>query len=456
MKQRKKQEIQRRTFLQIVGASALFPTEVFSAEEGRNEERRKVLWSGMQIMQTCRKGSNCSVENEFPRVLELFKDESFVPVANTNLRGPVGRRFGKPQNLTMLGTENLAAENNKEKLRFSLILGIAADTKFGSLYSRDETFTLYGIQTYLMLFDVEKYEVLQCIPIRIKSLRRDRGDLRKTDKTIIKELRTHLGGAPAEPELKNIWLPTLVAEKLNSLSFRPGKPLNLRVTDVTLSKSVENWVAGQKKNTDLYAGFIGHSLTSSIAETFRVGIQPHASSYATTTILTSFTVSGSDSTLIYQKSLNNIGIDLELRVRVISVSSKKIKEQRYDGQILKSEDTLIFSIEAGRWKRKYSDKENQILEKIEKTQGIFKQIIAVKVSELIAEELRNDWQLVLDLQQYAFDWFCRLLFAEKYQELATGEIKRGSQKVTSIRVYTKQVDVLIAESKRLRSALLGT
>lgn len=450
MKQLKHAKLQRRTFLQFVGASALFPRKVFS-----QEEELKVLWSGMQVMQTSRPGSQISVAEEFPRIFELFKDESFVPEANRNLRGAEGRRFGKSQNLTVLGAEKFVNEKRNEKLRYSFILGIAADTKFGSLYSKGETFTLYGVQTYLILFDIEKYEVLQCIPIRIKSIRRDNGDFRKSNTTIIKELRSHFGGAPADPQLKNIWLPTLVAEKLNTLSFVPGKPLNLRVTDVTLSEKVEKWVAGQKKNTDLYAGFIGHSLTSSIAETFKIGIQPHCSSYATTTVIESFTKTGQKSELLYDKALNNSVIDLELRVRVIALSSKQQKEERYDGQILKSENLLLFSIEAGRWKRTFSDKQRRYLEKIEKTQDIFKQNIAVKVSELIAEDLQNDWQLVLDLQQYAFDWFCRLLSAEKYQELATGEIKRGSQKVISIRVYTKQVDVLIAESKRLRSALVG-
>ena len=118
---------------------------------------------------------------------------------------------------------------------------------------------------------------------------------------------------------------------------------------------------------------------------------------------------------------------------------------------------FLFSLEAGRWARTYAAADKQRIyppKSIVLKERTFRHEIKILLEELRTDEFGNDWQMVLDLQQRAIDWFVTGLYAEEYQKLATGLVQRGNQRFLNMRVNAKDVDKFITEAKALRAALL--
>ena len=138
-------------------------------------------------------------------------------------------------------------------------MGIAADTVLGAAYTANlnRTLTLYGMQTYLLIFDVDKFKILQSFLMRIMSARDDEGNIGIKDELISSELLNHLGYRPPKKDRKNIWLPNLIRENLDKVNPRETQPVNLRVTDVTVTKFTQKWLDKQKKTKTYIKAFWG-------------------------------------------------------------------------------------------------------------------------------------------------------------------------------------------------------
>ena len=453
-----KRFIDRRKFIGMSGICAAIPASWVFPSSTLSQTRTKILWTGIHILQSCVSGNECKVESEFPRILPILNNQEYLPKINIVCRGDWGTVFGKNQGLQLTWQRR---ENNYRidpDVTLGAFVGIAADTVLGAAYTANlnRTLTLYGMQTYLLIFDVDKFKILQSFPMRIMSARDDEGNIGIKDELISSELLNHLGYRPPNKDRKNIWLPNLIRENLNKVNPRETQPVNLRVTDVTVTKFTQKWLDKQKKDKNLYQGFLGHSLTQSISEIFKIGIQPHSPSKATLTITESF-VGGGRSTNLLQKNFNTAPIDFELRARVRGIVSKEKPLKRYKNAVKKKSILILFSVEGGRWARTYAAADKQRIyppKSIVLKERTFRHEIKILLEELRTDEFGNDWQMVLDLQQRAIDWFVKGLYAEEYQKLATGLVQRGNQRFLNMRVNAKDVDKFITEAKALRAALL--
>lgn len=449
----------RRTFLGVTGTTIVMPLiNMPSLSAFAQTNPKKILWAGIHILQSCVSAENCDIEREFPRIQPILESEKYLPKINMACRGEWGTKLGKNADLQLTWHR---PENNyliDANVKLGAFVGIAADTVLGAAYAQslDKTLTLYGIQTYLIIFDVDKFEILQSFPMRIMSARDDPGDTGINNEKIASEMLNHLGYQPPQKGQESIWLPNLIRNNLNKVSLGTVKPVNLRVTDVTITDFTKKWLDKQNKSQNLYQGFLGHSLTQSISEVFKIGIQPHSPSKATYEITQSF-VAGGRNTQLFQKNLNTAPIDLELRIRVRGIVSKEKALERYNNAVKKKSLLIMFSVECGRWSRIYapSDRQKLIPLKIIPKENIFKQEIKILLEELRTDEFGNDWQMVLDLQQRALDWFITGIFQEDYQNLATGLTQRGEQRFINLRINTKEVDNFIAQAKDLRRAFLS-
>ena len=451
--------LNRRTFLSITGSTLLIPaTAAIPSKVLSQSLREKILWTGVHILQSCSTGEECKIDEEFPRIRPILESDKFLPTINSMCRGEWGAPIGKNRDLQLTWHRQ---ENNfriDPSVKIGAFIGIAADTVLGAAYTAnlDKTLTLYGIQTYLIIFDIDKFEILQSYPMRIMSARDDNGNIGIDNQRISNDMLTLLGYTLPSKDLERIWLPNLISENLNKLSLKEDKPVNIRVTDVTVTKFTKDWLLKQNKDQNLYQGFLGHSLTQSISEVFKIGVQPHSASKATYEITQSF-VAGGRSTLLFQKNLNTAPIDLELRAKVRGIVTKEKPLERYNNAVKEKTLLILFSIECGRWTRTYAPSDKQKLSPISITpkEAIFKQEIEILLKELRTDEFSNDWQMILDLQQRAIDWFMRGVYIEDYQNLATGFVQRGDQRFIKMRVNTKEVEQLIGQAKALRSSLLG-
>lgn len=450
----------RRGFLATTGTAILFSASNFlSSIAFAKSSPEKILWSGVNILQSCSDRGECKIDEEFPRIRRIFESAKFLPTINTACRGQWGAPIGKSGDLQLTWHRQ---ENNyviDPDVKYGALVGIAADTVLGAAYAAnlDKTLTLYGIQTYLVIFDIERFEILQSFPMRIMSAREDNGNVGINDDLILSEMLNHLGYQPPQKDREKIWLPNLILENLKKLSFENSKPVGLRVTEVTLTDYTKEWLIKQNKNQNLFEGFIGHSLTQSISEIFKIGIQPYSRSKATLEITKSF-VKGGRNTSLYQKTLNTAPIELELRARVRGIVSKQKALERYNNKVKEKSLLIMFSIECGRWLRTYapSDKQRITPISIEPKESIFKQEIKILLTELRTDEFSNDWQMILDLQQRAIDWFVRGVQQEDYQNLASGYVQRGEQRFISMRVNTKDVDGFLEQARALRKVLMSS
>lgn len=453
--------IDRRTFLSIAGSAFLIPAAAAVPSKVMAQSiREKILWTGVNILQSCSAGETCNVKDEFPRIHPILTSENplFLPKINSVCQGEWGTPIGKNRDLQLTWQRQ---ENNfsiDPNVRIGAFIGIAADTVLGAAYTAnlDKTLTLYGLQTYLIIFDVDKFEILQSYPMRIMSARDDAGNIGIDNQRVANDMLMLLGYEPPPKDLERIWLPNLIWENLNKLSLKDIKPVNMRVTDVTVTDYTKNWLLKQNKDQNLYQGFLGHSLTQSISEVFKIGIQPHSPSKATYEITQSF-VGGGRSTLLFDKNLNTAPIDLEFRAIVRGILSKEKALERYNNAVKEKTLLIAFIIECGRWKRTYDPSDKQKLTPIDITlkEPIFKQEIEIRLTELRTDEFSNDWQMILDLQQRAIDWFMKGIYREDYQNLATGFVQRGDQRFIKMRVNTKEVEKFVGQAKAMRHAIMG-
>ena len=453
--------LDRRTFLSLAGSAFLIPAAASAPSKVLSQSlREKILWTGVHILQSCSAGEICKVNEEFPRILPILtsKDPLYLPKINSVCRGEWGTPIGINRDLQLTWQRQ---ENNfriDPNVKIGAFIGIAADTVLGAAYTAnlDKTLTLYGIQTYLIIFDVDKFEILQSYPMRIMSARDDDGNIGIDNQRIANDMLNLLGYTPPSEDLERIWLPNLIFENLNKVSLKDNKPVNIRVTDVTVTKFTKDWLLKQNKDQNLYQGFLGHSLTQSISEVFKIGIQPHSPSRATYEITQSF-VAGGRNTLLFQKNLNTAPIDLEVRAKVRGIVTKEKPLERYNNAVKEKTLLILFSIECGRWTRTYSPSDKQRLTPLDITpkEAIFKQEIEILLKELRTDEFGNDWQMILDLQQRAIDWFMKGVYSEDYQNLATGFVQRGDQRFIKMRVNTKEVENFVGQAIALRRNLLS-
>lgn len=453
--------LDRRAFLSIASSAFLIPAAAAIPSRVMAQSiREKILWTGVNILQTCSPGEPCDVKDEFPRIHKILTSEKplFLPKINSVCQGEWGTPIGKNRDLQLTW---LHQENNfsiDPNVRIGALIGIAADTVLGAVYTAnlDKTLTLYGLQTYLIIFDVDKFEILQSYPMRIMSARDDAGNVGIDNERVQNDMLMLLGHEPPPKDLERIWLPNLIRENLNKLSLKDIKPVNMRVTDVTVTDYTKNWLLKQNKDQSLYQGFLGHSLTQSISEVFKIAIQPHSPSKATYTITQSF-VGGGRSNLLFDKNLNTAPIDLEFRSIVRGILSKEKALERYNNAVKEKTLLIAFIIECGRWTRTYDPSDKQKLTPIVTTlkEPIFKQEIEIRLTELRTDEFSNDWQMILDLQQRAIDWFMKGIYEEDYQNLATGFVQRGEQRFIKMRVNTKEVEKFVGQAKAMRHAIMG-
>ena len=156
--------LDRRTFLSIAGSAFLIPAAAaIPSKVIAQSIREKILWTGVNILQSCSTGETCNVKDEFPRILPILtsQDPLFLPKINRACQGEWGRPIGKNRDLQLTWQRQ---ENNfsiEPNVRIGAFIGIAADTVLGAVYTAnlDKTLTLYGLQTYLIIFDVDKFEI---------------------------------------------------------------------------------------------------------------------------------------------------------------------------------------------------------------------------------------------------------------------------------------------------------
>ena len=450
--------LDRRSFVLAAGASAISVagSPLKMAFAGGNKD---LLWAGLNFMRACPvgpKGVECSrLDETFPNIIPILNDQKKAQKLYNTLPGKWGAPVGVQKGYRLIWPTMENTEVGETDL--GVFIGITSDRDIANKYypKYDTTVLVYELQTYLFVFDVENFEIIQSHPMRIWSYDIEKGEKKGESKALSLQSKMwrSLGGTKA-PSGTGKYLPELIQNRLKKVDFSNMERVNLRVTDVSAKAFSQKWVKKQGKEVSDFQAILGNSLTNAVSENMGIGIQPYSSARALAQLTNTFAAVSEKSALLHAKLLNTAPIELDLRIvsRGMRVTEKKVEgyEKVFDRRTLIS----VF-LEAGRWKRTYGDEQRLIVESEELETLVFRQKLNAIAIERTTGTWSNDWFWVLDLHQRLFDWFFAELFkGNNYSGMARGKQEAHKSRKFLTRVVAKEFGAFEKEAKALRAVLL--
>ena len=466
-----KTAVSRRRFSKLVAASSLSSLIMPSSTAFASASTR-VLWTGANFIQECgsKNELNCgSINRIFPNLSPHFEDQKKKAFLYKVLPGKWGAYIGKAKQHKLVWWTLDHQSKDELQTDLAMVLGITSDRAIASQYypTPNLSFMVYEIQSYLLVIDVEAFEIVQSYPIRILSVGNEDGE-RKGDelsRDISRKMwRSLSGGKNAKSSAKRV--PQELQRLFSTLDFNNLKRANVRVTKVYTTEFAKKWVnkehpqASGKASVDETARdadfkfLLGNSATSSISEKFGIGIQPHTPNASLNLTVNNFIAANGRDTEAKKVLLNTGKIDLDVRLTAKAIIfEKKPKEGAKD--LFLSTCTVLVEIEAARYKRVYNE-EGQVEQSATMIGApVLKQNLLGVSQEMTTGTWSNDWYWALDMHQRLFDWFFSAIAQGKdLSKLMKGQRDRYEAREFLTRVYTKDLVKLEKEAGYLRRALL--
>jgi hypothetical protein len=416
--------------------------------------QRKLLWAGINFMQAAGDKKLTSIDKYFPNTYPILQDPTKAAFLYNKLPGKWGAPVGRSKDYQLVWANS---DNNIDIAKdtdLGIMLGISSDRDIAHRYYKkvNKDFLVYELQTYLTIFDIEKFEIIQSYPIRIWSYEAIVG--RKSTDSLQKLMWQTLGGGSAPKG--TITIPTILQQKLQEIDFKTQKTVNLRVTAVKSRKMTQDWVTGQRQKITDFEGILGNAMTTAVSEEFNIGIQPYAPGKALTQLtLTFMGASGErrDSSLV-NKILNTGPIDLEIRLLSRGIKINKTYEPG-SKTVFTNRVSMMVEIQVGRWERTYHGDQKLVVKDEKLKELIFKQKLTALSREKTTGVYSNDWYWILDLHKRLFDWFFReLKKGNSYPKMSSGQRDRFEAREFVIRVFTDDYPKFESEARALRAALV--
>jgi hypothetical protein len=431
------------TAIASAGAFSLLPISgVLAADQ------RKLIWTGINFMQASGNKELTPIPKYFPNIYPSLEDKKTNKVLYNKIPGEWGATVGKSATHKIVWvTEDTNTANIAEEADLGIMVAVSSDRAIGQKYYSQFNYTIlvYEVQTYLFIFDIEKFEIIQSYPIRIWSY--DVAEGKASEDALQSRMLTSLGGRPSQKGQIN--LPTILQNKLREIDLKDQKSVNLRVTTVQSKGMTKKWVTqADQKMADFHA-IVGNSLTNAVSEQLKIPIQPFAPNGALFKLTTTFmgASGGRRDTSYADKLMNAAPIDIEIRALSKGIKVKKTPRPGSD-TLFTNKIVMMVEIQVGRWE-KTDGKEPQLKELI------FKQNLMAISREITTGIFLNDWYYVLDLHQRMFDWF----FAEigkgtDYPKISRGQRDKYKSREFLTRIKTKDYPKFELEAQALRAALL--
>ncbi len=462
--------ISRRDFGAIAAASGLglianSPIPAFAAPQ------KSIIWTGVNFIQDCANGDirNCKeVDRIFPNLSPHFKEDEKRAFLQLKLPGKWGAAVGKSRQHKLVWTNEKALPGNEVfKTDLAVILGITSDRTIATNYyppPKDITFMVYEVQSYLLVVDVNAFEIVQSYPIRILSIGNEAG--KRTPIQIKEDLKRKMwrslsGGDDKKTGSRRV--PGELQRVLSSIDFDNLRKANVRVTKILSTKGAKKWIGKahpqsgtiDQKTADLDFKFLlGNAATTAISEHFGIGIQPFTPNVSLGVVVRDWGMLRQKDQMVTNKLLNLGKIDLDIRLIVKGVVFKSQKQEGYKNVYLKK-CTMLYELQAGRYKRTFDD--SGMFEQSAELIGepVLKQSLLGLSQEITTGVFDNDWYWALDMQQRLLDWFFLAIAKNKdLSSLTKGQRERYKAREFLTRVYTRDFAKFEREAQAFREALL--
>ena len=425
------------------------------------EEKKELLWFGVTFMRSCPKdsGSACEGMNAyFPHTWPTLNYETGDQTKKKKLEEIVPKLIqdptGKNNNLkiTLMTPENDYGGDVKTDL--GIFVGISSDRDIAHKYERltHQVTQFAELQTYVIVFDVEQYKIIQSYPIRFLRLETIAG---KSRKGLIEKIQWQtLTGE----NRKGKSLPDYLAEATNKLVINRQRPVGIRVTEVTLKKRAKKWLSTERTASGNqprdYEEILGNTLTTAVSEKLGIGMQPFIATKSIMNVTLGMT---GKSTKTLDKDFNTAPIDWDIRLTAYGTFIKDTKVKGYKS-IFDRRIMIGIGITVGKYQRFFEgDNPNneEIRDKQKAIEIIFKQNLSAVSVERTGGKWSNNWAYTLDLHTRLFEWFFENMKKQKYEFLFRGEQQNLETRKFLTKVRSKDFTEFEAQSKRLRKILLG-
>jgi hypothetical protein len=454
--------VDRRQFITAaIASTGVFP--LLPISDLLAADQRKLLWAGINFMQASGNKKLTPIPDYFPNIYPILKSEEYGPILYNKIPGKWGAPVGKS------GTHKIVWVNSENNLDIAkdtdlgIMVGVSSDRAIARKYypEHDYTILVYELQTYLFIFNIEKFEIVQSWPIRIWSY--DMADGRAPENALQSRMLTSLGGTALKKNQIN--LPTILQDKLQEIDLKDQKSVNLRVTTMQTRVKPTKWVAKENQKLADFEAILGNSLTNLVSKNLKIGIQPFAPGGALFQMTTTFMgSSGEDKegidkrdTSYTDKLLNAAPIDLEIRAESKAIIVKKIPKPEHGDAAFINKIILMVGITVGRWERTYDDDQKLVVSDTKLKELVFKQNIMAISQEITTGEFTNNWYYVLDLHERMFNWFfAELAKGTDYPKMSRGRRDKFKTREFLTRVRTKDYPKFEREAIALRAALLAT
>ena len=417
-------------------------------------ETTQLLWTGVNFMRSC---NDCKeMASYFPHTWSslnsatgdkdktLFLDQA-VPKF---IKGLTGRN--KNLEIIIPGPENEQGANVKTD--FGIFVGISSDRDIAHDYikSEDKTVQIAELQSYVVIFDIEKYLIIQSYPLRYVGVETIKGKNR--DGFIERIQWETLSGNVSSDKT----LPKGFAEVAKKLVINRQKPVGVRVTDVKTMGMAKKWMASEKSaqgntNSD-YKDILGNALTTAASEKLDIGMQPFVPTDAIMRLTEGMSASKGD---IFEKDLNNAPIKWDIRLTAFGT---KVKDTKIAGSkhFFNRRIDIFVGISVGKYERHFDDARMiEIIEKQKLVKEVFRQNFHAVSIEESTGAWTNNWYYSLDLHTRLFEWFFDNLKKEKYGTIFNGEQKNHRTRRFLTKAHAKDFSQFKSQAVVLRQILLG-
>jgi hypothetical protein len=439
-------KLKRRQFLSTAitsaGAFSLLPISgVLAADQ------RKLIWTGINFMQASGDQKLTPIPKYFPNIYPILEDAKNKQVLYHKIPGEWGSPVGKSATHKIVWAKDTNSANIAEDADLGIMVAVSSDRAIAQKYYSKFNYTIlvYEVQTYLFIFDIEKFEIIQSYPIRIWSY--DVAEGKASEDALQSRMLTSLGGKPSQKGQIN--LPTILQNKLREIDLKDQESVNLRVTTVQSKEMTKKWVNEADQKMADFNAIIGNSLTNAISEKLKIGIQPFAPNGALYKLTTTFIAASGErrDTGYADKLMNAAPIDIEIQALSKGIKVKKTPRPGSD-TLFTNKIVMMVEIKVGRWEKTDGKKP-------QRKELIFKQDLLAISREISTGTFSNDWYYVLDLHQRMFDWF----FAEigkgtDYPKISRGQRDKFKSREFLTRIKTKDYPKFELEAQALRAALL--
>ncbi|MBB42790.1 MAG: hypothetical protein CMM44_03390 [Rhodospirillaceae bacterium] len=418
----------------------------------------RILWTGVTFMRSCPiESASCKeLDDYFPHTWATLSssvgNSEKIHLLDKVVFRSVAPITGKYNNIRMIfpGPENSFGASIETNL--GMFVGISSDRDIAHHYvkSENQLVQIAELQTYVIVFDIKNYSIIQSYPLRFVGIDSTQ---KKNRREFVKKMQweTLVGTGSNEKSLSRA-----LAKTLKKLVVNQQKPVGVRVTRIQLKGVAKKWLEQEptaSKHTESdYREILGNALTSAISEKLQIGIQPFSPADSIMRVTDSMVNKSSE---LLDKDFNNGNIDWDIRLTAFGtqIQNKRIAGRKY---LFNRRIDIFVGISVGKYKRSYADeqrlieiKEDQILEK-----EVFKnKFHAVSIEETTGT-WSNNWFYALDLHTRLFEWLFENLRKENYALIFNGEQKNLKTRRFLTKAHSHNFSQFKEQAKALRNILI--